>query len=200
MWVLAQVQVKWCPEQPDLVGDGDVPDHGGESLDLQDWCPNHSVILWFHDSLEVQPCRALKELPCNSNKAKKIILLFMFSNLKRSGGSPRTSPLKNYLFFKVFSLSPSCIFPLLILFLISFFIPLFSVISLQVQMWCFPCTPAAPGPIPGSQGQFLLPSPDIPNNPGTDWGCALNLPLHITQFNDLLSLLWQRNKGSHHYK
>lgn len=114
----------------------------------------------------------------------------MFSNLKRSRGSTRASPLKNYLLFKMSSLSQSCISPLLTPpFLISFFF-----LSLKFKCDAFPslCCPRSHPREP----RKTLPPPDIPNNSGRACGCALNLPLCAIKFNDLLSLLWQRNKRS----
>lgn len=119
----------------------------------------------------------------------------MFSNPKRSGGSPRASPLKNCLLFKVSS--PSQFFISLLLtppFQISLFLPLSQWFHSKFKCDVFP--PTAQGSIPGSQGQLLLSSPNIPNNSGRTCGCALNLLLHVIKFNDLLSLLWQINNGS----
>lgn len=106
------------------------------------------------DTLKVQPHTAPKELHYNSKEAKKVVILSVFSNLKRSGGRPRAwlLPLKmpeyTGLFFKVSSFSQSYISLLLTPpFLISLFLPLSQWSLLKFKHDAFPAptffTPAA---------------------------------------------------------
>lgn len=189
MWVLTQVQVKWCPEPPDLVGYSDVPDHGLGSLDLHDWCS----ILWFCDSMTHWKCSHAdlwKSYTITAIKQRKLFYSSCFPTWKGVEEAPELLPLK-------ITCSLRC--PLSVLHLSSFdssFLNFFVSSSLSSSNVMLSLHSAAQDPIPESQGRLLLPPPDIPNNSGRACGCALNLPLHAIKLNDLLSLLWQRNKRS----
>lgn len=190
MWVLTQVQVKWCPEQPDLVGDGDVPDHGQGSLDLHDWCP----ILWFCDSMTHRKCshaELYKSYTITAIKQRKLFYSSCFPTWKGVEEAPELLPLKMTCSLRcpLFLSLASPLFWLLLSEFLCFFLFLKFKCDASPALCCPRSHPREPRKTPAVITRHS-------QNSGRACGCALNLPLHVIKFNDFLSLLWQRNKGS----